>query len=468
MHRDRLRTALGLLWILDGVLQLQPAMFSPTFLREQIGMAGMGLPHQVATMYGAFSTLLGGHPLVWELVLAASEIAVGTGIVVGRAPRLTLGASVVLGLVVWGVGEGFGGLFAPGTSMLTGAPGSALLYVVAAMALWTSGSGPTSGGRRQRSPVSGPLAAWVVLWLAGALLELTPANHASGVPAAQVAQGAAGAPAGLDALDGLVARGIGHHGLAFALVVAAVQVEVALFSLRPSTRKAALICGAAVACVYWVLGQGVGGLFTGQATDPGAGPLWVLLAAVVYRSDAGNGDVEPTRAVRSVRRPRSVPGPERDLAVVDVDPVPLRQPASGVDKRPGIEAGELGVVGMAEDHRIEAPREESLRSHMVGVLPVPATPVINLHLEARPSAIEILPCQQERPGQASPQLVRPGPARVKGLVEMAVLDADPRVPRQEVEERAHDDREVGYQVLEGDVVVPDDVVDTGALAMQSP
>jgi hypothetical protein len=33
---------------------------------------------------------------------------------------------------------------------------------------------------------------------------------------------------------------------------------------------------------YWVFGQGLGGIFQGQATDPNAGPLFILLAYVMY------------------------------------------------------------------------------------------------------------------------------------------------------------------------------------------
>ena len=40
-------------------------------------------------------------------------------------------ASVGWGLAVWVFGESFGGIFAPGLSWLTGAPGAVLLYAVA-------------------------------------------------------------------------------------------------------------------------------------------------------------------------------------------------------------------------------------------------------------------------------------------------------------------------------------------------
>jgi hypothetical protein len=33
---------------------------------------------------------------------------------------------------------------------------------------------------------------------------------------------------------------------------------------------------------YWVIGQGLGGLFTGTATDPNTVPLFILLAVAIY------------------------------------------------------------------------------------------------------------------------------------------------------------------------------------------
>ena len=49
----------------------------------------------------------------------------------GTWSRLAGLAAVAWGLVVWVFGESFGGIFAPGLSWLTGAPGAVLIYVVA-------------------------------------------------------------------------------------------------------------------------------------------------------------------------------------------------------------------------------------------------------------------------------------------------------------------------------------------------
>jgi hypothetical protein len=48
----------------------------------------------------------------------------------------------------------------------------------------------------------------------------------------------------------------------------------------PGTRIA-LIASMAVSLVFWFLAEGLGGLFTGQATDVGAGPLMILIAALL-------------------------------------------------------------------------------------------------------------------------------------------------------------------------------------------
>jgi hypothetical protein len=34
--------------------------------------------------------------------------------------------------------------------------------------------------------------------------------------------------------------------------------------------------------VYWVIGQGFGGILAGGATDPNAGPLFILAAVALY------------------------------------------------------------------------------------------------------------------------------------------------------------------------------------------
>ena len=58
---------------------------------------------------------------------------------------------------------------------------------------------------------------------------------------------------------------------------------------RPSPFLAA---GGLLATFFWVIGQGIGGIFTGSGTDPNSGPLIVLLAlAMVPAAAPGSGVV---------------------------------------------------------------------------------------------------------------------------------------------------------------------------------
>jgi hypothetical protein len=74
------------------------------------------------------------HPVTVGAAAVWIQVGIGAWLVVtARGPwsRLAGLASVAWGLVVWVFGESFGGIFAPGQSWLTGAPGAVLLYVVA-------------------------------------------------------------------------------------------------------------------------------------------------------------------------------------------------------------------------------------------------------------------------------------------------------------------------------------------------
>ena len=48
LTRRHLEIALGALWFVDGLLQLQPFMFTREFYNGVLGMANMGLPGPVA------------------------------------------------------------------------------------------------------------------------------------------------------------------------------------------------------------------------------------------------------------------------------------------------------------------------------------------------------------------------------------------------------------------------------------
>ena len=71
--------------------------------------------------------------------------------------------------------------------------------------------------------------------------------------------------------------------MAIALVLAAVSAAIAVGVAVNWRAKEFLLLAVILNVVYWLVGQGFGGIFQGGATDPNTGPLMVLLAYGLYR-----------------------------------------------------------------------------------------------------------------------------------------------------------------------------------------
>jgi hypothetical protein len=123
---------------------------------------------------------------------------------------------------------------------------------------------------------------WLVVWIGLALLEFEPLNHAADVPAAQLVNIGEGEPGWLATVNSAVGGAFAGAGLAFAILIGlcAVFVGVGVFDHR--TRRAALVAGIVLAAFSGIFGQDLGGLFSGQATDPGTGPVLVLFALTLW------------------------------------------------------------------------------------------------------------------------------------------------------------------------------------------
>ena len=281
--RRRLEAALGFVWLVDGLLQLQPYMFSRAFWNGVLGMANMGLPGPVAGADYHVATLLTAHPALWNTGFAGLQLLLGLGLIWRRTARVALVCSVPWALGVWAIGEGFGGMFMQGTSLLTGAPGAALIYaLLAVMLLCIAADTTVPEGRIGRAGLRMGAAGWALIWTAGALLELEGTNHAAAVPGAQIANGNAGEPAPFRWMDAGTGHLIGQHGYLFALLLGLLAVFAGWGIFVPAWRRACLVTGIVVAVFVGLVGQDLGAVFTGHGTDPGSGPLLILLALALW------------------------------------------------------------------------------------------------------------------------------------------------------------------------------------------
>jgi hypothetical protein len=265
-------------------LQFQPYMFSKAFLPSMLGMANMGLPGPLPALLYRVSSLVGTHPVAWNAAFASLQVLIGAGLLWARTARVARPVSIAWALAIWVAGEGAGGLLMPGVSALNGAPGAALLYVLAAVILWPRRPDDSVGDDRAAPAGAGLLRAsgarwcWAILWTGLALLELQGANHAAVMPATEVADAGNGEPGWVAALNHHAGHLLAGHGAVFAVAAAVAQLAIGLAILHPRWRRAALGSGMALAVTYGLLGQDLGGLLTGRATDPGTAPLLVLLA----------------------------------------------------------------------------------------------------------------------------------------------------------------------------------------------
>jgi cytochrome oxidase Cu insertion factor (SCO1/SenC/PrrC family) len=133
LWRQVLRIGFGLLWVFDGILQAQPSM-AVGLPSKIIEPGAASSPSWVQHLVNWAGTAWSYHPV--QAGAAAVWIQVGIGLwllFAARGPlsRLAGVASVGWGLVVFVFGESFGGIFGPGLSWLTGAPGAAAFYCVA-------------------------------------------------------------------------------------------------------------------------------------------------------------------------------------------------------------------------------------------------------------------------------------------------------------------------------------------------
>ncbi len=288
--RRGLQIVLGIAWLADGALQLQPFMFGRGFANQILMPAYMGSPSGVTGPALAFTRLVLHAPAAWNTAFAVTQLLLGLGLLWRPSVRAALAASIAWALAVWWFGEGLGGVLSGSASPLTGAPGAVILYALLAVVAWPVPARNAAAVRQPGQPVAagsplgltGSRAAWLVLWGSFAYLVLQPACRAPGALRDTLTGLASGEPEWVAAMDRGVASTAGPHGLAISIGLAVVFVAAGFGVFWPVTARAALVLSAIAGLAIWVLGENFGGLLTGQGTDPSSGLLLAALAAAFW------------------------------------------------------------------------------------------------------------------------------------------------------------------------------------------
>ena len=275
--RRFLRIAFGLLWLFDGLLQLQGGM--PIGLPGSvITPAASSSPGWVQHLTNVGVTIWSNHPVTAAAATVWIQVGIGAFLLVaprGYWSRAAGAAGVGWGLVVWVFGEAFGGIFGHGTSWLFGAPGGVVFYIVAGALVAlpeTSWASPRLGRGLLRAIGAffvgmGILQAWPGRgsWSGG-----THASSAAGTLTAMLDQMSQVSQPSVFAswVRSFGSFQAGHAWLVnFVVVALLIGVGAAFLSGNLRVVRAGVIVGSVFCAATWVLIQDFG-FFGGLGTDP--------------------------------------------------------------------------------------------------------------------------------------------------------------------------------------------------------
>jgi hypothetical protein len=300
------KIVLGVLWLIDGILQLQHLMFTSNFANSVIAPAAQGQPLIVSGPIHFEVHLLLMHPAIYNSFFASIQLLIGMLILTKRTAKNGLILSIIWSLGVWYFGEGLGGLLGLNTIILMGAPGAVIIYAILAAAVMPRKNKEKSDDNSQRPAYWLPIV-WAILWIGGALYQLFPGqNTVSGI-SSMLLNNSTSAPMWMSNLDIHASSfiiSITHSSPSLAMHMTAAQMSqmqaqdnagywlIAVFAIVQLLigfliffpgflRKTAIWLGILLSLIFWVIGQSLGGYFTGLATDPSSAPLFILLAIAI-------------------------------------------------------------------------------------------------------------------------------------------------------------------------------------------
>ncbi len=293
---DFLAVALGALWLGDAVLQLRPQMFTPAFSGQVLySTALMYQPPWLSGFLFAVARLEAANLATTTLLIAAVQLAVGSALLVPATRRAGLVASAAWATVVWVLGEGMGFLATGTASLWSGAPGAALIYLALSILALRGRRHPTQWIRTG-------LWVWTLYWGIGALLDLAWRYPPGAVMAYNLQSAAQSAPGVLQSIDYALARLTFQFQWPVVVAATSVYLFLAAAIWRGPLRRPALTLGLLLLAAFWVLGQGLGGVFTGVATDVNSAPLMALLTAVLLAAATPSTGVDVLEGPGSAKK----------------------------------------------------------------------------------------------------------------------------------------------------------------------
>lgn len=278
---------IAVLWLLAGILQAQPMMFTNQFISSILQNAYLTQVPFLRTSDLALMERWSHNPVTSNIEAIMIQLFIGVLLLLNRRNWLgytALGGSIVWGLLVWAYGEGFGNTFTTGRSfLLSGTPGAVLFYVVASILLFL----PIQIWENPRF-YSIMRVALAVFWGLAAIWQIIPSNGAWQAKTWQnslqsMIQTPAGQPAWVTSGINMFMRlAIQHVSLVNSISIGLFFFIAVLFLLpTPRALMVGISCLVLFLVWWWTEDFGVLG---GMGTDVNVAPLVGLFTVVFYPS----------------------------------------------------------------------------------------------------------------------------------------------------------------------------------------
>ncbi len=293
LSRKLLQRILGALWLSDGLLQLQPQMFTMHMVHGVMQPMLQSQPPLIEANLQWIVNVTTQHLIAVNLLITVVQIFIGLGFLLlsGRWIKRLVIVSIVWAFVVWYGGEGMSMLLTGQSSGLTGAPGAVLLYAILGLTVYPrpSSNKDTSQGTHADGLLSRVLLRSILadFWFFAALLQVQPYWWQPG----QISQ-TIGALANQGGLNGFILDRVLQSisdltasievPLNITLTVVFLGLGTVLLVVKGKRLHSVLIASIVVSVVIWFIGQGFGMILTGMATDFNSGLLLVVMALACW------------------------------------------------------------------------------------------------------------------------------------------------------------------------------------------
>lgn len=320
LSQRRLRVILGGLWLVDGVLQLFPQMWTANMINGIMVPIEQGQPGAIASSLHVIITTTSAHLVLVNLVISVVQVMLGLLLISGRLVKEAILGSIVWALIVWYGGEGMSMLLTGTGSILTGAPGAVLLYPVLGLAVYPRAGAVSRGGWGAATPsaasqtaasqnrtavdsgdegiVSRQVLRRVLagFWLLAAVLQLQPYWWTTTVGEPGPISQAIGNLVGQGGLNGVLVDPLlsrlalltaqSEVVLNSVLLVVFLALGMGLLGARQRQLRPLLLACIVVSLLIWYSTQAFGMILTGMATDFNSGLLLVVLALAAMPTKA--------------------------------------------------------------------------------------------------------------------------------------------------------------------------------------